>query len=40
MNHKHMALRLGNILSYPLTNEKYVLYGICVHLHYTLHFHY
>ena len=34
-----MTLRWGNILSYPLNNEKYVvLYGICVHLHYTLHF--
>ena len=34
-----MALRWGNILNYPLNNEKYVvLFGICVHLHYTLHF--
>ena len=35
----NMTLRWGNILTYPLNNEKYVvLYGICVHLHYTLHF--
>ena len=35
----NMAVRWGNILSYPLNNEKYVvLYGICIHLHYTLDF--
>ena len=35
----NIAVRWGNILSYPLNNEKYVaLYGICVHLHYGLHF--
>ena len=38
MNHEH-GPKMGQHPKLPLNNEKYVvLYGICVHLHDTLHF--